>query len=96
MASKRTLKRAVNKVSDELLADSMYCVLLSSPAVAEKAEELIVRTLDNRSEALARICCYPHSSAKEVKGYFNQLIADFSAEADAIADAVIELSGVTE
>jgi hypothetical protein len=89
MAKRRDLKKNVNYVAGELLAE---CVVLSKfiPGVDKaKADALMVDVLNMQDEFISRIS---HTEPGNVKGFYKKFRQDFNAQVNTIIEGLEKLS----
>lgn len=86
MASRRTLKKAINNICSDLFAD---CVVLSmcEQGNAQQLQELMERTLVLHQEYISRIS---HAEKGNEKAYFKQLCDEFTQKANALSEEIIK------
>jgi hypothetical protein len=88
MASRRNLKKNVNYISSELLAE---CVVIGKfiPGVDKaKTDELMVSVLNMQDEFIKRIS---HTEPGNVKGFYKKFREDFNAQVNTIIEGLEKL-----
>lgn len=85
MANKRELKKEINFLTDQLLAECVYNDLCKETGSPQKSQELMTRLVDMRNNLLARIN-HPDGkdNPKQVKKYYKKIIEDFDTAIDEI------------
>jgi len=89
MASRRKLKKSINYIASELLAECLYQKQNLDTSNAQKAENLAVDVLKMHREFISRIS---HTEPGNVKGFYKKLYADFDAQAEKILDGLKTLN----
>ncbi len=89
MASKRNLKKLVNKVAGILYQDCFVQLKYAPNTDQEKGTELLVKILKMQDEAITRIC---HPEPGNVKGHFKKLREDFSNQTKEIVAELEKLN----
>ncbi len=84
MANKRNLKKSINYLCGELLAECMTRELLAKKELHERLEEVAVEILDMQCDMLSRVCC-PEPGMKQ-KDYYKALTRDLGKRAQDILD----------
>ena len=85
MASRRQLKKAVNRIAD---ITTMACLLGASECKAEKREEygdVFLKIGQLRTDIISRIS---HTEPGNVKGFYKKLREDFNAKVGEILEAM--------
>jgi hypothetical protein len=88
MASRRILKKNVNYIAGELLAE---CVMIGKfiPGVdKEKTDNLMVSVLNMQDEFIKRIS---HTEPGNVKGFYKKFREDLNVQVDAIIKGLEQL-----
>ncbi|MBQ7635106.1 MAG: hypothetical protein IJS89_06005 [Bacteroidaceae bacterium] len=87
MASRKTLKKAIRNITDELLTD---CMALGMTGDADEARlsALAARALQMEQEFVARV---NHTEPGSVRLYYKRLREELLQEANAIAAEVVKL-----
>ena len=89
MANKRTLKRAINGICDELLAEGIAASLYGTNKDTGNADALLFSILKLQASFIARVSHQePGMTAKE---YFKDLREKFAAQVSEIADQIDNL-----
>ena len=84
--NKRSLKKAINAVSDQLFANAVACSLYGSNRNAENDEVLINSILKLREDFVSRIS-HPEPGMKK-QAYYKDLQEKFVKEAQELADQI--------
>ena len=84
MMNKRSLKKAINAVSDQLFANAVAVSLYGTDRNAENDEALIQSILSMREDFVSRIS-HPEPGM-DVQAYYKDLRDKFTAEAQQIVD----------
>ena len=84
MMNKRSLKKAINAVSDQLFANAVAVSLYGTNRNAENDEALIQSILSMREDFVSRIS-HPEPGM-DVQAYYKDLRDKFTAEAQQIVD----------
>ena len=84
MMNKRSLKKAINAVSDQLFANAVAVSLYGTNRNAENDEALIQSILSMREDFVSRIS-HPEPGM-DVQAYYKDLRDKFTAEAQEIVD----------
>lgn len=91
MANLRTLKKNIAFVAEELITTICFKSAQDGD-IADKASELIVKTISVRNEFIARANHIDKKNDKKaVKAYFKTLYTDLRAEVEALAKAINEI-----
>lgn len=91
MANLRTLKKNIAFVAEDIITTICFKNAVDGQ-VADKASELIVKTIAVRNEFIARANHIDKKNDKKaVKAYFKTLYADLTNEVQELAKAVNEL-----
>lgn len=87
MANRKTLKKAIKSITNELLSD---CVALSMVGNADEAKltELAARTLKMEKEFLSRV---NHTEPGSVRIFYKKLRDELANEANDIAAEIVTL-----
>lgn len=89
MANKRTLKKDINYLTFDLIAECFTYQYFHKEAEIGKIEEAASKILENRNELISRI---NHIDGKEnpklVKAYFKKVRMDFEKSLDALDSLV--------
>ena len=86
MMNKRSLKKAINAVSDQLFANAVAVSLYGNNRNAENDEALIQSILDMREDYVSRIS-HPEPGMKK-QAYYKDLRDKFISQAQEIADQI--------
>ncbi|MBQ9645062.1 MAG: hypothetical protein IJV24_01730 [Prevotella sp.] len=89
MTNRRSLKKAIHAVCNELLTECVAASLYGNDAQAENAEALLSTIIKIQTNSLARVS-HPEPGMSPRK-YFNDLRSKFAAEASEIADHINNL-----
>ena len=89
MANKRNLKRAVNNICSEILAECMAISLYSDEANAQNAETLLSSVLRINCDFIARIS-HPEPGMPQ-KVYYKNLIEQFNKQVTELIDQISSL-----
>ncbi|MBP3228954.1 MAG: hypothetical protein J6M53_09275 [Bacteroidaceae bacterium] len=87
MASRKTLKKSVKSIAQELLSD-LVALSLTGDADRERLAALAARTVAMEKDFVARIS---HAEPGNVPYFFKKLRADFEREANAVAAEIVTL-----
>ena len=86
MMNKRSLKKAINAVSDQLFANAVAVSLYGTNRNAENDEALIQSILSMREDFLSRIS-HPEPGMKKQE-YYKDLREKFISQAQELADQI--------
>ena len=86
MMNKRSLKKAINAVSDQLFADAVAVSLYGNNRNAENDEALINSIITMREDFVSRIS-HPEPGMKK-QAYYKDLRDKFISQAQEIADQI--------
>lgn len=89
MANKRTLKRAINLICEELLAEAVAASLYGNDQYKGNADAVFYSIFRLRSNYVSRISHIEPGMKSRV--YFKDLREKFAAEVDEIADQINNL-----
>ena len=89
MANKRTLKKAVNAICDELLTEAIAASLYGNDNKNGNAEALLFSIVKMQSNFISRVS-HPEPGMA-AKNYFKDLREKFSAEVSEIVDHINNL-----
>ncbi len=89
MSNKRTLKKQINHVCEELFVDFVAASLYGKAPTQEKAEA-ILRSLAHLQKNYTSRICHPEPGMSP-KSYFKDLRISFSKETHEILDHIINL-----
>ena len=89
MANKRTLKRAINGICEELFTECIAASLYGNENHKENAEALLFCIMKTQHNYIARVS-HPEPGMK-AKDYFKNLREGFSAQVIEIADQINNL-----
>ena len=84
MASKRTLKRAIHSICEDLFAEAIAVSLYGAKGQQGNAEALLFSIVKVEDEFVRRVC-HPEPGMP-AKAYFNDLIEQFKIQIGEIAD----------
>lgn len=89
MANKRSLKRAINLICEELFAEAVAASLYGNEPHKENADAVLFSIIRLQSDYLSRVS---HAEpGLKAKVYFKDLREKFSAGADEIVDQINNL-----
>jgi len=88
MANKRTLKRAIRVVSEELFAEAVALSLYGTEHQRERAD-LLLKTIVKLEDDCSRRISHPEPGMKP-KRYFDDLIEQFNAQ---VSDIIDQMNG---
>lgn len=92
MANKRSLKKEINSITDELLAECLFRTYLKETD-SEKIDMLLSKIDDTRDNLIRRISHTDGKcNSKLVKKYYQKLNSDFDESLDDILEAMDQLS----
>ena len=77
MASRKDLKKGINYICGELIAE---CIV-NSKKDSNAADKVMVKVLNTQNDFINRIS---HTESGNVKGYYKKLRSDFDAKTDEI------------
>jgi hypothetical protein len=86
MANKRTLKKAINQICEELFAESIAASLYGTKNNKDNAEAILFSILNVQNNFIRRIS-HPEPGMK-AKAYYKDLREKFSAQASEIEDQI--------
>lgn len=89
MANKRSLKKAIHAICNELLTECVAASLYGDHAQAENAEALMVTIIKTQANSMARVS-HPEPGMSPRK-YYNDLRSKFAAQASEIVDHINNL-----
>ena len=89
MANKRTLKRAINLICEELLAEAVAASLYGNDQHKGNADAVLYSIFRLRSNYVSRISHI--EPGMKSRAYFKDLREKFAAEVDEIADQINNL-----
>jgi hypothetical protein len=85
MASIRNLKKDINYLTDELLAECLTYAYFHKEIKAEKINKAATEIISNRNDLIKRINNIEDaSSLKAVKAHFNKIRHDFGISVEAL------------
>jgi hypothetical protein len=85
MASIRNLKKDINYLTDELLAECLTYAYFHKEVVAEKINKAATDIISNRNELIKRINHIDDAdSPKAVKAHFNKIRHDFGISIESL------------
>ena len=87
--NKRTLKKNMNYLTQELMAECLWIVHYQKNANIEDVENIIDSILIMQSEMLSRVS---HPYPNNAKQYFKKLRADFIRQTEEIIEQITNLS----
>lgn len=93
MASKRTLKRNVKYVMEELLTECMVCRYVVPGVDEAKVNELIDEILDMRKDFVCRIS---HPEPNETASFYKKYYEDFNKRLETIIEKLNNLNKRSE
>lgn len=92
MANKRSLKKEINCITDELLAECLFRTYLKDTD-CEKIDSLLSKIDDTRDNLIRRISHADGAdNPKRIKKYYQKLNSDFDASLEDILEAMDQLS----
>lgn len=86
MANKRTLKKAINQICEELFAESIAVSLYGTKNIKDNAEAILFSILNLQNHYIRRIS-HPEPGMK-AKDYYKDLREKFSAQVGEIVDQI--------
>lgn len=87
MANKRSLKKEINFITEELISECLYNQIFTKGANTEENNKILEEIIDIQEDFLRRINITDGKyTPKIVKKYYRALIADFDKKIDAIID----------
>lgn len=86
MSNKRTLKRTINTVCDELFAECVAASLYSGTKEKDNWESLLMSVVALRNDFINRIS-HPQPGMEQ-KLYYRQVLRNFSEEVSELADHI--------
>ena len=89
MANKRTLKKAITQICEELFTEAIAASLYGNEAHMGNAEALLVSIIKTQSNYISRVS-HPEPGIK-AKKYYKDLREKFAAQASEIADQINNL-----
>ena len=92
MANRRNLKKEINFVTGELLAECLFNKQYGPGTNAAKADELIGQIIGIQDEYLQRVNANGGKEPKQVKAYYKKLREDFDAAVDGVFEGLSELN----
>ncbi|MEG1574893.1 MAG: hypothetical protein RR293_02410 [Bacteroidales bacterium] len=93
MANKRNLKKEINFIAEELIADCLLSKAFVSGNNDSKTDELIGRIFDIKEDFLARINKTDgKNDVKLVRNYYRSLITNFDKKAGEIIAEIEKLN----
>lgn len=93
MANKRDLKKEINFISDELIANCLMSEAFVSGNNGGKINELIGKIFDIQEDFLSRVNRVDgKDNVKLVKDYYRSLIADFDKKTGEIISEIEKLN----
>jgi hypothetical protein len=85
MASIKNLKKDINYLTDELLAECLTYAYFHKEVEAEKINKAATEIISNRNDLIQRINHIDDaSSSKAVKGHFDKIRHDFGLSIEAL------------
>ncbi len=93
MANKRDLKKEINYVAGELLAECLCNKYLIPGVDGEKVDALMGRVIGIQDEYLSRVGASGDKDPKGVKAYYKKLRTDFDKEIDEVFLDLAALNG---
>ncbi len=89
MANKRTLKRSINSICDELCAECIAASLYGNDKQTGNADAVIFSILKTQHHFIARVS-HPEPGMR-AKAYYHDLRSKFAAEVGELADHINRL-----
>ncbi len=89
MANKRSLKKAINQICEELFSEAVAASLYGNTTNKDNADALLVAIIKTQCNYIRRVSHPEPGIAAKV--YFKDLREKFAAQASEIADQIINL-----
>lgn len=89
MANKRTLKKAINQICEELFSEAVAASLYGNEMHKENTDALLVAIIKTQCNYISRVS-HPEPGIV-AKDYYKDLRENFAAQASEIADQIINL-----
>ncbi|MBR2234268.1 MAG: hypothetical protein IKI19_04285 [Prevotella sp.] len=89
MANKRTLKRSVNSICEELFAECIAASLYGNEQQSDNADAVLFSILKTQRNYIARVS-HPEPGIS-AKAYFHDLRTKFAAEVSELVDHISSL-----
>ena len=86
MANKRTLKKAINQICEELFTEAVAASLYGTEANKDNTQALLVAVIKTQRNYISRVS-HPEPGIK-AKNYYKDLREKFAAQASEIADQI--------
>lgn len=93
MANKRTLKKEINYIAGELLAECLFNKYYVPGVDADKLDELMGKIANIQDDFLCRVSANGDKDPKKVKVYYKKLRADFDKAIDGVFEDLVALNG---
>ena len=93
MANKRTLKKEINYIAGELLAECLFNKYYVPGVDADKLDELMGKIFSIQDDFLCRVSANGDKDPKKVKVYYKKLRADFDKAIDGVFEDLAALNG---
>jgi DNA-directed RNA polymerase subunit F len=85
MANRRNLKRSINYICSELIAECVAASLYNGNIDKENADTLLTSILKMQSDYISRVS---HTEPTDAKKYYKNLIQSFNKQTDEIIDQI--------
>lgn len=89
MANKRTLKKAISQVCEELFSEAVAASLYGNESHKDNADALLVTVIKTQRHYISRVS-HPEPGI-EAREYYKDLRKKFAAQASEIADQINNL-----
>lgn len=89
MANRRTLKRDIKYICDELIAECIALMLYKPEVPLTDVDNLMEQILTMRNDFVSRVS---HTEPGNTRQFYQKLRADFNAQTDDIIEALSNLS----
>jgi hypothetical protein len=89
MANKRTLKKAINQICEELFTEAVAASLYGNEAHKDNTEALLVAVIKTQRNYISRVS-HPEPGIEEKK-YYKDLREKFAAQVSEIVDQINNL-----
>lgn len=93
MANKRTLKKEINYIAGELLAECLFNKYYVPGVDTDKLDELVGKIANIQDDFLCRVSANGDKDPKKVKVYYKKLRADFDKTIDGVFEDLAALNG---
>ncbi len=93
MANKRMLKKEINYIAGELLAECLFNKYYVPGIDNDKIDELMGKIIGIQDDFLRRVNANGDKAPKKVKEYYKKLRADFDKAIDGVFEDLAALNG---